>query len=58
VSSDVTFAEMDVDSLALVEFSLMIEKEFGVVLGEDDLTADLTVTDVVDLVVGRKASHR
>jgi acyl carrier protein len=58
VADDVTFAALDVDSLALVEFSLMIEKEFGVALGEDELTAELTVRDVVDLIAGRKATPR
>lgn len=55
VAEDVTFAELDVDSLALVEFALMVQKEFGVAIDEDELTADLTVLDVVNLIEGRKA---
>jgi len=55
VEEDVTFAALDVDSLALVEFSLMVEKEFGVPIDEDELTAEYTVRDVVDLIEGKKA---
>lgn len=55
VGADVTFASLDVDSLALVEFALMVEKEFGVPIGEDELTAELTVRDVVNLIEGKKA---
>ena len=55
VREDVTFAALDVDSLALVEFSLMVQKEFGVAIDEDELTAEFTVSDVVDLIEGKKA---
>ena len=55
VEEDVTFAELDVDSLALVEFALMVQKEFGVPLDEDELTAEFTVRDVVELIEGKKA---
>jgi acyl carrier protein len=49
---DVTFAELDLDSLALVEFVMVVEKEFGVPVGEDDLTPGSTVTDAVTLIDG------
>jgi acyl carrier protein len=55
VEEHVTFAELDVDSLALVEFALMVQKEFGVPIDEDELTAQLTVRDVVELIEGKKA---
>ncbi len=47
---DVTFAELDLDSLALVEFVMVVEKEFGVPVGEDDLTPQATVTDAIRLI--------
>jgi acyl carrier protein len=50
---DVTFAELDLDSLALVEFTMVAEKEFGVPIGEDDLTPQATVTDAVELIGSR-----
>jgi acyl carrier protein len=55
VREGVTFAALDVDSLALVEFALMVQKEFGVEIDEDELTAELTVRDVVILIEGKKA---
>lgn len=56
VREDVTFAALDVDSLGLVEFALMVQKEFGVAVDDDELTAELTVRDVADLIDGKKAS--
>jgi acyl carrier protein len=50
---DVTFAELDLDSLALVEFVMVVEKEFGVPVGEDDLTPQATVTDAITLIGGK-----
>jgi acyl carrier protein len=50
---DVTFAELDLDSLALVEFVMVVEKEFGVPVGEDDLTPQATVTDAIELIGGK-----
>lgn len=50
---DVTFAELDLDSLALVEFVMVVEKEFGVPVGEDDLTPQATVTDAIRLIDNR-----
>ena len=50
---DVTFAELDLDSLALVEFVMVVEKEFGVPVGEDDLTPEATVTEAIELIGGK-----
>jgi acyl carrier protein len=50
---DVTFAELDLDSLALVEFAMVAEKEFGVPVGEDELSPQATVTDAVELIGSR-----
>ena len=47
---DVTFAELDLDSLALVEFAMVTEKEFGIPFGEDELSPQATVTDAVELI--------
>jgi acyl carrier protein len=55
VREDVTFAALDVDSLALVEFALMVQKEFGVEIDEDELSPEFTVRDVVNLIEGKKA---
>ena len=53
VRPDVTFAELDLDSLALVEFAMVAEKEFGVPIGEDELAPQATVTDAVALIAAR-----
>lgn len=54
----VTFAELDLDSLALVEFAMVAEKEFGVALGEDDVSPQDTVATAVDLIVARLGQVR
>lgn len=53
VRPDATFAELDLDSLAIVEFALVAEKEFGILIGEDELTPHATVTDAL-LLLGAK----
>ena len=55
VRADVTFAELDLDSLALVEFAMSAEQEFGIPLGEDDLSPQSTVDEAVALIGGRLA---
>ncbi|MGN9809497.1 acyl carrier protein [Micromonospora sp. BQ11] len=54
-SAQTTLSDLDLDSLALVEFGLIAEKEFGVKIGEDEISPDDTVADVADLIV-RKAA--
>jgi len=50
VRPDATFAELDLDSLAIVEFALVAEKEFGVSIGDDEVSPQATVTDAVALL--------
>jgi len=50
VRPDVTFAELDLDSLAIVEFALVAEKEFGVAIGDDEVSPQATVTDALALL--------
>jgi acyl carrier protein len=50
VRPDATFAELDLDSLAIVEFALVAEKEFGVLIGEDEVTPHATVADALSLL--------
>lgn len=56
VRPDATFAELDLDSLAIVEFALVAEKEFGVAIGEDEVSPHATVTDALALL-GAKGVH-
>lgn len=50
VRPDATFAELDLDSLAIVEFALVAEKEFGVPIGEDEVSPNATVDDALALL--------
>lgn len=50
-----TFAELDVDSLSLLEFALLARKEFGVPLDEDEVSADDCLESVARLIDGKKA---
>jgi acyl carrier protein len=53
ISRQATFAELDVDSLDLVELAQVIEDEFGVELKGEDMKDLRTVGQVIDLVVAR-----
>jgi acyl carrier protein len=50
VRLDATFADLDLDSLAIVEFALVAEKAFGVPIGEDEVSPRATVTDALTLL--------
>jgi acyl carrier protein len=50
VRLDATFAQLDLDSLAIVEFALVAEKEFGVAIGEDEVSPHATVTDALAML--------
>lgn len=50
VRPGVTFAELDLDSLAIVEFALVAEKEFGVAIGEDEVSPHATVDDALAML--------
>jgi acyl carrier protein len=53
VNREATFEDLDVDSLDLVELAQIVEDEYGVELGSDDVKDLRTVGDAVDLVVKR-----
>lgn len=50
---DATLLDLDLDSLALVEFSLVAEEEFGVRISEDDISPDDTVGTLAELITTR-----
>jgi acyl carrier protein len=56
ISRDATFEAIDVDSLDLVELAQIVEDEFGVELGADDVKDLKTVGDAVDVIVAKGAS--
>jgi acyl carrier protein len=50
VRADAVLADLDLDSLTLVEFGLVVEKEFGVHVGADEISPNDTVADLVALI--------
>jgi acyl carrier protein len=55
LSPTARFADLDVDSLDLVEMAQIVENEYGVEIADSDLDKIETVNDVVELVVARLA---
>ncbi|MDJ1136556.1 acyl carrier protein [Streptomyces iconiensis] len=50
VAYEKTLAELDVDSLAMIEIIVSIEKVFSISLPDDELKSLRTVGDIVDKV--------
>ena len=48
-----TFAELEIDSLDLVELAQVVEDDYGVVLKGEDMKELKTVGDAIDLIVSR-----
>lgn len=55
ISADVTFAQLDVDSLTLVEISMRIERDLGVHLEDNELEEDLTLGVTTQLIESKLA---
>jgi acyl carrier protein len=53
VVPDATFAQLDLDSLGIVEFAMIAEKEFGVVLAEDEVSPKASVARAVELLAAK-----
>ncbi|MFY1634212.1 acyl carrier protein [Solwaraspora sp. WMMB335] len=52
---EATFQDLELDSLDMVELSLVIEKELGVAISDDELIQAGTVGAVRDLAESRSA---
>ena len=50
VEPDNTFTQLELDSLALVELTLAVQEEFGVPIGDDELGAETTMTQVAKVI--------
>ncbi len=50
IEPDVTFDDLSVDSLIIVELALIVRKEFGIQVKDTELTSDLTVRQAVELL--------
>ena len=53
INPDATFESLDIDSLDLVELAQIVEDEYGVKLGAEDLENVKTVRQAVDLVMSK-----
>ncbi|MFG3319202.1 acyl carrier protein [Streptomyces sp. NPDC048171] len=50
-----TFDRLDLDSLALIELSVIVQKEFGVQIDETALTSENTFADILAEIDGKVA---
>ncbi|MFJ4682713.1 acyl carrier protein [Streptomyces sp. NPDC091377] len=55
ISPDVTFAQLDVDSLTMVEISMRIERDLGVHIADNELEEDLTLAATTRLIDAKLA---
>lgn len=56
VAPDATIESLELDSLDLVELTLLIEEETGVVIEDEEVEGITTVGDAVDLVAAKSAA--
>jgi acyl carrier protein len=54
VGPDATMDDLDLDSLAIVELSVILESDHGIALPEDELRQARTVDDIVALMTRRQ----
>lgn len=56
--ADARMRDLDLDSLTLVEFALVAEKEFGVKLAEDEVNLDHTIGEVAALIDAKLSENK
>lgn len=54
VTPESTLTDLDVDSLTLVELSMRVERELGVVIEDRELDAEQTLRQVAELIAARR----
>ncbi|TVL91405.1 acyl carrier protein [Streptomyces sp. LX-29] len=50
INPEATYAELDVDSLTMVEISLRVERNLGVTVEDNELHEDLTLGATAELI--------
>ncbi|WP_416971083.1 acyl carrier protein [Streptomyces sp. 4F14] len=50
ISPEQTFNDLELDSLAMVELSLAAQEEFGVQVGDEDISAQDTVSRAAEVI--------
>jgi acyl carrier protein len=56
IISEATWQDLEMDSLAMVELSLMLEQELGVGIADEELLELATIGDLVGLLEQRTAA--
>ncbi|MEV7422222.1 MULTISPECIES: acyl carrier protein [unclassified Streptomyces] len=56
ITPEATREDVELDSLAVVELSLLLEKELGLQISDDELLEAATIRDMADLMAERSAS--
>nr|WP_245734291.1 phosphopantetheine-binding protein [Lentzea jiangxiensis] len=55
IRPNVSFDELDVDSLTLAELAIILGKEFGVEVSDDDISKKLTPVEAAALIQAKVA---
>ncbi|MFI9649454.1 acyl carrier protein [Streptomyces sp. NPDC052040] len=56
VRPEATFAELDVDSLTMVEIGIRIERDLGVVVADSELRTGLTLAATAELIDAKQTA--
>ncbi|CAM3658315.1 hypothetical protein GCM10009799_47330 [Nocardiopsis rhodophaea] len=56
ITADVELGALSFDSLMLIELGLVLDKEFGVAIGDGELTEEHTIDDLVELLASKGAT--
>ncbi|MEU6130717.1 acyl carrier protein [Saccharopolyspora sp. NPDC047091] len=51
-----TFEDLGLDSLALIEFGIEVQREWGVRLEDDEIKPEFTLGDLLDLMAAKGVS--
>lgn len=50
IEPEVSYQDLGLDSLALIEFTMVVNRELGTELGDDQLLAETTIAETVELI--------
>lgn len=53
LAADATFDSLEVDSLVLVELAVILAREYGVPIGDDELAATRTIGGAAEMVTAK-----
>ncbi|ARI50990.1 acyl carrier protein [Streptomyces bacillaris] len=53
---EATYADLDVDSLTMVEISIHIERHLGITVDDSELVPELTLGATADLIDARRSA--